>query len=145
VRFVQQLTDIRRTFPILRRGRFLTGAYDPELNVKDVTWIDADGSEIPPDGWDDRRCFGMRIDGRAQPTGIHKLGEDATMLIVFNAFHEAVPFTMPETTGGSGWSLLFDTAHSGAEPHTAIAFGETTNAAPRSLQLLWLTPTDPHG
>jgi isoamylase len=142
VAFVQRLTDIRRTFPILRRGRFLTGAYDPELNVKDVTWIDADGSEIAPDHWGDKRCFGMRVDGRAQPTGIHKLGEDATLLIIFNGFHEDIPFTVPDTSGGTGWSLLLDTAQPAGEAHTPVAFGATTLAAARSLQLLWLTPGD---
>ena len=34
------------------------------------------------------RCFGMLIDGRAQPTGIRKRGEDATLLLVLNAWHD---------------------------------------------------------
>ncbi len=30
-RFVQQLTELRERYPILRRSRFLTGEYDEEL------------------------------------------------------------------------------------------------------------------
>ncbi len=36
-RFVQQLTELRERYPILRRRRFLTGEYDEELAVKYVS------------------------------------------------------------------------------------------------------------
>ena len=36
------------------------------------------------------RCFGMLIDGRAQATGIRQRGQDATLLLVFNAHHDVV-------------------------------------------------------
>ena len=39
--FVQKLTALRHKYPILRRSRFLTGDYNEELGVKDVTWINA--------------------------------------------------------------------------------------------------------
>ena len=44
--FVQKLTALRHKYPILRRGRFLTGNYNEELGVKDVTWINASGTEM---------------------------------------------------------------------------------------------------
>ena len=69
VAFVTLLTRLRDQYPILHRTRFLTGAYDEALNVKDVTWINPAGTEIAPDAWNGARTFGMRIDGRAQPTG----------------------------------------------------------------------------
>ncbi|HYZ21197.1 MAG TPA: glycogen debranching protein GlgX, partial [Rhodopila sp.] len=61
IRFVQKLTRLRRQFPILRRNRFLTGAYNAALDVKDVTWINANGSEMTEAEWADAgmRCFGM--------------------------------------------------------------------------------------
>jgi len=43
----------------------------------------------------------MLMDGRAQPTGIRKRGEDATLLMVLNAYHDLVEFSLPETPGGS--------------------------------------------
>ena len=80
IEFVKQLTTLRHKFPILRRNRWLTGWYDEELGVKDLTWINANGHEMEDQHWGDgnMKCFGMLIDGRAQPTGIHKRGEDAT-------------------------------------------------------------------
>ena len=87
IRFVQRLTALRHKYPILRRSRFLTGDYNEELGVKDVTWINASGTEMKPEEWGDTnmRCFGMLMDGRAQPTGIRQRGEDATLLMVLNA------------------------------------------------------------
>ncbi len=39
--FVRKLIMICHALPMLRRGRFLTGAFDEELGVKDVSWLDA--------------------------------------------------------------------------------------------------------
>ncbi len=109
--FLRRLTALRHKFPILRRNRFLTGAYDEELGVKDVTWINANGYEMEDQHWGDgnMKCFGMLIDGRAQPTGIHKRGDDATLLIVINEHDDLVEFSLPESPGGDCWSLLIDT------------------------------------
>ena len=111
VAFVQQLTELRRIYPILRRSRFLTGEYNKELGLKDVTWINASGAEMEDETWadDNMRCFGMLIDGQAQPTGLRKRGEDATLLLVMNGHHDLVEFTLPEVTGGGEWSLKMDT------------------------------------
>ena len=111
VRFVQKLTGLRRQYPILRRSRFLTGNYNEELGIKDVTWVNATGREMTGDEWNDAnmRCFGMMLDGRAQATGIHKRGEDATLLTIFNSHYDVVQFTLPDTVGGEHWELLIDT------------------------------------
>jgi isoamylase len=111
VRFVQQLTALRHRYPILRRNRFLTGAYDEELDVKDLTWINASGAEMRLEDWNDAnmRCFGMLIDGRARPSGVRQRGSEATMLLVFNAHHDFVQFLLPESPNGTAWSLLLDT------------------------------------
>ena len=118
--FVKQLTKLRHDFAILRRNRFLTGEYDEELGVKDVSWINASGTEMQNDHWRDEgmRCFGMLIDGRAQSTGIKKRGGDATMLLVFNGAGDGVNFTLPECPGGAAWKLVIDTNQ--AEVVTAI-------------------------
>ncbi|HEV7732898.1 MAG TPA: glycogen debranching protein GlgX [Candidatus Binatia bacterium] len=111
IRFVQRLTWLRHQYPILRRSRFLTGAYDEELDVKDVTWINANGTELTAENWADgnMRCFGMLMDGRAKATAIKKRAEDATLLLVLNAHHDLVQFTLPECPDAGGWQRLLDT------------------------------------
>jgi len=109
--FTQRLSAIRHRYGILHRGRFMTGEEVPELQVKDVTWINASGAEMQPDDWGDAnmKCFGMLVDGRARVSGIRRRGSDVTMLIVLNAYGDVVRFTLPECTGGKGWELMLDT------------------------------------
>ncbi len=142
IRFVQKLTALRHKYPILRRARFLTGAYNEELGVKDVTWVNASGDEMTPEEWDDMsmECFGMLMDGRAQPTGIRRRGEDATLLMVLNAYHDLVGFTLPETAGGSQWSLLIDTNLAEDAELGSFATGEAYGVTGRSLLLFALEP-----
>jgi isoamylase len=109
--FVRRLTALRHKYPILRRNRFLTGAVDEELDVKDLTWINASGAEMRDEDWSDAnmRCFGMLIDGRARLTGVRQRGTEATMLIVLNAHYDLVEFVLPASPGGNTWTLVLDT------------------------------------
>ena len=111
IAFVQRLTALRHKYPVLRRSRFLTGEYNEELKVKDVTWINANGSEMQGSQWADpnMRCVGMLMDGRAQTSGVKQLGHDATLLLVLNVYQDVVQFTLPKCVGGDQWSLLLDT------------------------------------
>jgi isoamylase len=138
--FVRKLTALRHKYPILRRSRFLTGVYNEELGVKDVTWINASGVEMKPEEWGDltMQCFGMLMDGRAQPTGIHRRGEDATLLMVLNAYHDLVEFSLPETPGGSHWQLLIDTNLADDDELGTFATGEAYGVTGRSLLLFAL-------
>jgi isoamylase len=111
IAFVQRLTALRHKYPVLRRSRFLTGEYNEELKVKDVTWINANGTEMQGSQWADAsmRCLGMLMDGRAQTSGVKQLGHDATLLLVLNVYQDVVQFTLPKCVGGDQWSLLLDT------------------------------------
>jgi glycogen operon protein len=140
--FVRKLLMIRRALPMLRRGRFLTGAYDEEIGVKDVSWLRPDGAEMTQENWEDghARCLGVLLDGRAQETGIRRIGDDSTLLIVVNAHTEAVPFTLPSAAGGSRWIKLLDT-HKPADSELARRkFGERVEVPGRSLLLFVLQP-----
>jgi glycogen operon protein len=141
IQFVRALTAIRREYPIFRRSRFLTGARNEALGIKDVTWLHVSGEEMRDEQWADQsmRGFGMLMDGRAQPTGIPRPGEDATALVVLNAFHEPLAFTLPEWAGGSHWTKRLDTNAADGEGGPARAeFGVAREVAARSLQLFIL-------
>ncbi len=134
IAFVRKLTKLRHGHAILRRNRFLRGEYNQELGVKDVTWINASGEEMQDEQWDDSgmRCFGMLIDGRAQPSGIRKRGGDATLLLVFNAAANGVAFKLPECPGGEEWTRLIDT-NQPEVAEAAFKTGETYLATERSV------------
>jgi isoamylase len=140
LRFVQKMTALRMRYPILRRNRFLTGAYDEELDVKDLTWINASGDEMRAEDWHDgqMRCFGMLLDGRAQPTGLRQRGTEATMLLALNAHHEPVEFTLPVCTGGDHWALVLDTNVTDGAAASSVASGTGYGISARSLALFAL-------
>ena len=140
IKYVQKLTSFRHKYPILRRNLFLTGEYNEELGVKDVTWINANGKEMEDHNWGDTgmRCFGMLIDGRAQSTGVRQRGKEATLLIVVNDHSDLVNFTLPEAVGGSSWSLLIDTNVEDNSEEGSFKSGDVYGVTARSLLLFQL-------
>jgi isoamylase len=141
LRFVQRLIRMRHRYPILRRNLFLCGDYNEELGIKDVTWINANGSEMEDRHWGDTnmRCFGMLIDGRSQSTGIKQRGKEATLLMVVNGYHDLVEFTLPEQPGGETWSLLINTNIPDLKEHRQrFNTGDIYGVTARSLLLFGL-------
>ena len=136
--FVHKLIRLRQAFPILRRGRFLTAEFNQELEIKDVTWINASGAEMGNSAWADgnMRCFGMLVDGRAQTSGINRRASDVTMLIVVNAHHDVVKFSLPKFVGGQQWLTLIDTNDPERRETSALHTGHQYQMTGRSLLLL---------
>ena len=138
--FTQKLTTLRRVLPVLRRGRFLTGEYREDLQVTDVKWLSTDGSELSDDQWNDpdMRCFGLVIVGRAQTSGIRRPASDATLLLVVNAYHDVVDFTLPDIPGSDQWSCLIDTNAPIREELPDFNAGDVYQVTGRSLLLFAL-------
>ncbi len=136
IRFVQKLIALRRRYPILRRSRFLSGELNEQIGIKEITWVNASGVEMQQAQWTDELmlCFGMLLDGRAQATGIRQRGQDATILIVFNAYHDVVKFTLPGGDENAHWMLMIDTHQADADFSTQVfATGDVYDVTGRSL------------
>ena len=142
--FVRRLIHLRLKYPILRRNRFLVGAYNEELGVKDVTWLSPGGQEMTTEQWGENqgRCLGMLLDGRAQPTGIRRAGADVTLLLVVNAHYDLVNFSLPEVAQGSHWRRLVDTNQPTASAEE-FEFGREYGVTGRSLLLFELIRNGP--
>jgi glycogen operon protein len=140
--FTRKLIHLRHTQPILRRGRFLAGTYNEELDVKDVTWLTPAGDEMGPEHWEDgnARCMSILLDGRAQPTGIRKRGTDVTLLLILNAYHDVVRCTLPEVTGGEAWMCHIDTNRPDLKALPQFEFGSEYEVTGRSVLLFQLVP-----
>ncbi len=136
--FTRRLLALRASKPVLRRRRFLTGAYNEEFDVKEVTWLTPTGEEMTPEQWNDphARALGVLLDGRAQPTGIRRRGRDLTMLLILNAHDGVVTFKLNAVGGGSCWMLLVDTNQPELEDAVPLAFGSDYDVPGRSLLLL---------
>jgi glycogen operon protein len=85
------------------------------------------------------RCFGVILDGRAQPTGIRRRGTDVTLLLIVNSYHDVVMFKLPEWVGGKGWECLIDTNQPDLE-EAPFSFDHEYGVTGRSLLLFELVP-----
>jgi glycogen operon protein len=89
---------------------------------------------MAPAHWDDgsTRCFGMLLDGRAPVSSIPKPGADASLLLVFNAWSDAVEFVLPPTAADEPWIQLVDSALE-AQASEAFRPGDVYTVTGRSL------------
>jgi glycogen operon protein len=111
--FVKRVIQLRRDYPILRRSRFLTGAHDTQLDIRDVTWVNPSGAEMKESDWNNgwAMCLGMILDGRCRKTAIKRYGEDDSILIIINSYEGEVDFKLPHTSAGPKWALALDTGN----------------------------------
>lgn len=138
--FVSKLLTLRRALPVLRRSRFLTGEFNEAIQVQDVTWLAPDASELSDEQWGDpmMKCFGVVLDGRAQASGIRRPASDATLLLVFNAHHDVVNFTLPAVPGSEQWTCMVDTNMPVREELPDFDSGDVYQVTGRSLLLFAL-------
>jgi glycogen operon protein len=140
LRFVRRLIKLRLKYPILRRNRFLVGTYNEDIGVKDVTWLDPHGNEMTTEQWEDGhgRSVGMLLDGRAQPSGIRKPGADITLLVIVNAHHDVVNYTLAQVPEGEYWNCVIDTNRPELREHERLDFGSEFMVTGRSMLLFEL-------
>jgi isoamylase len=141
--FTRKLIAMRKAFPILYRSRFVVGALNEELDVKDATWLSPTGEEMSVEQWQDgrARCFGLLLDGRAQETGIKRRGADATLLLIYNAHFDVVNFELPNVPDGRDWLALIDTN----QPESRLSsfpFGHRYVVTGRSMVAFGLSAED---
>ncbi len=128
--FVAKIIQIRKTQPVFQRRRFFKGR--PIRGVKDITWLAPDGNEMGEEDWavEFVRCIGVRLAGdlidEVDDDGNRIVGE--TVVILLNAHHDSVPFTLPPNPREKHWERLLDTA----EPDAEASFAE--GESPYDLQ-----------
>ncbi len=138
--FVLRVAAIRHKYPVLHRTRWLSAQWNEEIGVKDVAWLTPSGDEMTDESWTDgnSRCLGMLLDGRAQPTGMHKRGVDQSLLLILNSYHDAVGFHLPEVVGGQRWTRLIDTNQLDHAEEPTFEFGASYTVTGRSILLFEL-------
>jgi len=125
--FVRRLLLLRRALPVLRPASFATG--------HDVVWLNPDGRELDHDDWANphMHSFGMLAQGHVGPGSTPPTGPPGIVLLVFNASHVDVEWTLPPLANGSEWTRLIDTTASEVTLVDAEATPQTVVATSRSL------------
>src|SRR5262249_7869046 len=111
--FVKRVSRVWREQPVFQRTSFFQSRAIRGTDIKDISWFDPSGEEMSDDGWGGFvKCRGMRLAGdligELDERGEPIVGE--TLLLLFNAHHEAIPFTLPQTRPEHHWESLLDTS-----------------------------------
>ena len=141
--FVRQMIAIRRTQPVLQRRKFFQGRGIFGAAKEDITWFEPSGQPMGEEAWNAgfNQCFGLRMPGDLIGD-VDERGQEITgdsMLILMNAFHEPIAFTIPARFKGERWQRLFDTARPVAEAEW-FASEQPYQLAGRSLVLFRTRP-----
>jgi len=109
--FVRKLIRLRRKHPALRRAQFFTGRRLAGTKVKDIAWITPEGREMGHQDWiaPYARSLGFLLGGEAGPEQGEVTGSG--FLVLMNAYHEPITYTLPECGRGQNWELVIDTSH----------------------------------
>jgi glycogen operon protein len=117
--FTRRLIALRRAHPVFRRSSFLAGD-DGASKLPDVWWFRPDGRKMTRRDWEG--AGGPRIGiflngselGMRTPRGEPVV--DDSFLIIFNAQHEDVVFTLPPRRFGLRWALELTTSDADEGP-----------------------------
>jgi glycogen operon protein len=107
--FVRRLLDLRARHAIFRRASYRDGTL--------VDWFNAVGKRQTAAQWDDPTALTIGL--RLRLADDRKEIDEA--LILFNAYHDAVPFVLPGRDGGRGWTVVLATDDAVAEDTTAVS------------------------
>ena len=97
--FVKQMLAIRRTQPVFQRRKFFQGRSIFGADMSDITWIEPSGQPMGEEGWNAgfNQCFGLAMPGDLIGD-VDERGQEIkgdSVLVLMNAFHESIPFTIP--------------------------------------------------
>jgi glycogen operon protein len=111
--FVTRLTRLRAEHPVFRRQRFFQGRPIRGTSLEDIAWLRPDGAPMSDEDWDTgTQTLMIYLNGRGIPDR-DELGRqviDDSFLLLFNAHHEDLVFTLPDEAYGQGWQSELDTA-----------------------------------
>jgi isoamylase len=137
--FTKDLVAFRRSHPVFRRRRFLTGAEASELG-----WFTPAGAPMTQDNWADRNALALCVyldgsdDPDEAPDGSPLLDDD--FLVLVNAWWEPLDFTVPPVRPGQAWQTDIDSYHgrtpAAADTAPRCRAGDRVTVGPRSVSVL---------
>jgi len=146
--FTSALIMLRAAHPVFRRRQFFQGRSIYGADIKDLSWFRPDGEEMTEEDWKQGygRCLGVRLAGDHIEEKDH-LGNpilDNTFLLLINAHHEPIQFTLPKPLATVQWQLVLDTVQEVVPAHAPlIAEGNHYDLKGRSLALMQIEAAVP--
>ncbi|WP_067125194.1 glycogen debranching protein GlgX [Microtetraspora malaysiensis] len=139
--FTRRLSRLRRDHPVFRRRRFFYGR--PERGshdeLSDIAWLTPSGTEMTDQDWHNgyARALAVFLNGDAitEPDRRGRKITDDSFLLLFNAHHDVIRFTVP-TGFGEMWTTALDTARPVGADSRVCRAGEEVPVSGRSVRVL---------
>ncbi|SDH34316.1 glycogen operon protein [Sinosporangium album] len=140
--FIRFLAELRSRHPVFQRRRFFRGSSAGD-GAHDLVWLTPSGGEMSAADWQTgyAKSLAAYLNGGAitEPGPRGERIVDDSFLLLINAHHEDLAFTLPGPEFGAVWLPVIDTAdEEPAEENGGSSFGpgETLPVVARSLRLL---------
>jgi glycogen operon protein len=143
--FTRNLIEFRVKHPIFRRRGWFLGR-PIHRRIEDISWFTPAGDEMAGEHWKEGSAKSMAVFlngmGIAYPDNRGERVVDNSFLVLFNAHHEDITFSLPGPEWGKRWTKVLDTSKGGfVEEGEMVEPGGEILVKARSLTLL-MTPEE---
>jgi isoamylase len=145
IEFTAAVSKLRREHPVFRRRRFLHGRPVAGSDVQDLAWFAPTGEQMSDEDWEAGYAKSVAVfyngDAIREPGSRGERLTDDSFLVLFNAYHEDIDYTMPPEEYGSTWEAVLDTASPMASQfeERRVKTGESIPVDARSILVLQRT------
>jgi isoamylase len=138
--FTRRLIRLYRAHPVFRRRRWFHGQPIRGAGVADIVWFAPNGEQMTDEHWQQgfAKSLAVFLNGAAMSRRDlrgRRVADDH-FLLLFNAHHEPVTFTIPAVECASGWVVAIDTADPHRSPENARPIADAVDVAGRSVLVL---------
>jgi isoamylase len=137
--FTRGIIRLRHDHRVFQRRRWFKGRPVRGTGVSDIVWFRPDGVEMSDEDWQEgfAKSFAVFLNGEAlrEQDADGNIVRDDSFLLMFNAHHEPLAFTVPPESFGTGWRMAVNTAAPDARADD-LKSGEQLQVAQRSLLVL---------
>ncbi|MGW4421368.1 glycogen debranching protein GlgX [Streptosporangium sp. NPDC004631] len=139
--FTRRLARLRAGHPVFRRRRFFYGrpVRGSEDDLGDIAWLTPQGEKMTDADWNVGYAKSLAVflngDAITEPDRRGRRITDDSFLLLFNAHHDVIEFTVPKDYGET-WVTEIDTATPVAEDTPVCRAGEAVPVVGRSVRVL---------
>jgi isoamylase len=137
--FTAKLIQMRLKHPNLHRRKFFQDRTIKGSVVRDIAWYSTNGEEFSEQSWNEpwNRSLALMLNGKTLNVSDENGNPvtDDSFLMLINAFHEGVEFTLPPVPNGHPWGYVLNTENID-DPFAEAPVGEKIIVGGRSFVML---------
>ena len=137
--FIRKVVRLRAAHPVFGRRRFFRGAVLPDGRspLPDIVWLTPSAQQMTEEDWRNGYAKSLAVflngDAIAEPDGRGEPVSGSSFLMLFNAHHERLDFTVPSAAYGEIWESELDTAMPFYSDRPRLKPGASATLEARSL------------